>query len=614
MRTSLLSCLAGVIALSATAPSAITAALAAAPVPVPKTDEAADLEALLRDIQRTEDVARALKVRDAAQLFAAQFSDLRDQAKNDPALLKLVDDIQSGRFQSVDQAATALIGNHPRKAFLFELRGIAKTYGGDRDGALADFSQSAALGAAAATGSHAVTARQTAASALTRKGIVLSAMGQHDAAIAALKDALRTDPATTRAQQELGLIYYLRGRYTEAVGQLAPLAPSAPSAVTLLTVALADAAHRAQDHQTVQAALTPFTADALSPYLLLLRGSAALLRGDYPTAQNDYTALLARDPTRPQYRLLLAKALARTGKLDEAMATLDDPQTDQSAVTDAYAAERVLLRLAAGNVAAARAVSAPLLAAERPPKVAIGAAIALFLAEEDTPGALRWLDQLITRHPSATAHEHRASLHASQGRYPDAVTDFAAASTLAPQDTAILRQLALAATRADMPDQTLTAASALVALAPTASSFAFAGAVAEDAGDPLQAERYYRQALSTGGSFLATHNLAVLLARQGQFAKARPLAERALEERPQLGPVQHNWGWILANSGALAEARPFLETAAHTNGTDPVLWLRLALVRGALGDADAAAQARDKAHTLDPGSTANAGITDLMSN
>ena len=93
----------------------------------------------------------------------------------------------------------------------------------------------------------------------------------------------------------------------------------------------------------------------------------------------------------------------------------------------------------------------------------------------------------------------------------------------------------------------------------------------------------------------ALNNLAWLYQRQGEFTKARELAERALAISPSDARVTNTLGWILLNQGEAARAVAYLTAAELSAPGSPDIQYHLAV---ALQRAGRAADARAMLETL----------------
>ena len=95
----------------------------------------------------------------------------------------------------------------------------------------------------------------------------------------------------------------------------------------------------------------------------------------------------------------------------------------------------------------------------------------------------------------------------------------------------------------------------------------------------------------------ALNNLAWLYQRQGEFTKARELAERALAISPSDARVTNTLGWILLNQGEAARAVAYLTAAELSAPGSPDIQYHLAV---ALQRAGRAADDFDFAAAKDP--------------
>jgi Flp pilus assembly protein TadD len=84
-----------------------------------------------------------------------------------------------------------------------------------------------------------------------------------------------------------------------------------------------------------------------------------------------------------------------------------------------------------------------------------------------------------------------------------------------------------------------------------------------DTGDPIAAERAYRQALRLAPAYVpALLNLADLYRARGMDPQAEPLLLKALDLMPDQASVQHSMGLLRVRQGNLGAALPYLQKAA----------------------------------------------------
>ncbi|WOI54493.1 tetratricopeptide repeat protein [Parvularcula sp. LCG005] len=557
------------------------------------------LDALVRRLQLTSTaVETAERFGDVSRLFASQFTELSDRVSGDAALSVMVTALGTGQFDKTEKAADAYLDIHPESALAFEIRGLARSYLDRLDDALVDFSTAARLAPESAIPP-------------TRRGVVLAAMGRRSDAEMALRDALKIDPTSRRAAQQLGFELYKDGRYAEALPYLKQGRVEDQTQFTIIETVLIDAAYRLNDMATVADILGARSRTDLSSYLLMMRGSAYLLTGAPEDAVADFRALVAQADAPPQSQLLLARALARAGEQDETFLILKNMEASRS-LAQAERTEFVALALDAGGVSEARQMAAPLLADPAPLDPAtLDVLIRLFVAEKNTDGALAFLSERLERRPSSTLYERRASLNAARRAYSDAVDDYRSAILLTPDDPGLYRELALAHSRAGNRVEAVTTAKRLTGLSRLPSDWSFLGALYEDVNRPAAAQEAYEKALSLGPDFLASHNLSVAYARNGDFEKALPLSAAAYERQPDNAAVQHSYGWILANTGDLKKGLALLEKAAVQSPTDALLQYRLSIVLGADGQKQKAKALREAAVMADSGVAGKSGRDNL---
>jgi DNA-binding winged helix-turn-helix (wHTH) protein/tetratricopeptide (TPR) repeat protein/TolB-like protein len=153
--------------------------------------------------------------------------------------------------------------------------------------------------------------------------LLLSANGRHDDAISEIQFALEADPTSPRTNLYYGMLLVMARRYDDAVAQLkkTPIEMGVTNLQVYLTMALAQARKGRLD----QALATLDRASGRTPTPVQLTAHRAYILGA-ANRRAEAEPLLAQlsdsDPLRPAH-IVIAAALACSGRMDDAMARLD---------------------------------------------------------------------------------------------------------------------------------------------------------------------------------------------------------------------------------------------------------------------------------------------------
>ncbi len=291
------------------------------------------------------------------------------------------------------------------------------------------------------------------------------------------------------------------------------------------------------------------------------RHAASLFeQGRHAQAEAQARALLARLPTNPDVRHLLALAVLNQGRAAEALELVDgllremprDPfalNTRAAAcralgrTDDAISAWRAALAVEPGYADAAVNLATALAAAGR-------AAEALQLAAE---GAAR-MPQFMPFH--AVAGEAAAAL----GRHEDARSHLAQALHLAPGHPGVLATLGEVQHRLGRHAEALACFDAVVAALPgDTGAHTNRGRALLALRRPGEAEAAFRRAVERDPKIAAAwHNLAVALNEQGRFGECEEAERRALQLDPAYAEASFTLASALSGLGRAAEAEAVL--------------------------------------------------------
>ena len=365
--------------------------------------------------------------------------------------------------------------------------------------------------------------------------------------------------------------------------------------------------------------------DPLAPGLQLALGTAALRSGDYDLAMGAAETAALDDPEWPEPQLLMARALAASGRDEEALAKVEAIST--AAPNPLIDLEYARLLADTGKVAEARAKLAELVTrfGERPE---INRTLAfLDLAAGDLDGADQRFDALDDAGADRfESFYYRAQIAAERGDPEGARRYFGRISSgpyLVPAQLATAESLVragqseeavehLTAFGFDHPAQAFDVleykAQILLSMQRPADALAVydealrykptAVSVLLSRGALLEQEGRMREALAdleravaiAPDDPLAANAYGYILAnRTRQARKAWRYVRRAYEIQPRSAAIQDSVGWALFKLGRVEEARSHLEEALDLL-PDPEIASHLADVLWKLGDRDAATE------------------------
>jgi tetratricopeptide (TPR) repeat protein len=103
-----------------------------------------------------------------------------------------------------------------------------------------------------------------------------------------------------------------------------------------------------------------------------------------------------------------------------------------------------------------------------------------------------------------------------------------------------------------------------------------AAQAAEQTGDSVRAEKYYRQALDsdTQGAE-AANGLGLMVAKRGETSEAKGLFEKAIRLKPGFGSAINNLGVLFLNTGQVNDAVAAFEYGLKAAPDDDILYLNL---------------------------------------
>lgn len=535
-------------------------------------------------------------------------------------------------------AATQLRQSRPAKA-LETLQPLLQDTG-TRDSAVAMLAGEAYLAngdvrrageffeAAKAAGGNEALARTRLGQLMLRKGDV--ERGEQELVVASSLSAQSTEP-------EL-LLFSLHLRRNELVKALAAAQaiikkqPQNPMGPVLAGTAQAMQRDRAAARQSFEAALK------LKPdHVPALRALADLdvAEGKAVDAQKRYDALLAKKPDDDQLLLAVANLQERTGRGDDAVKTLRKAVSANPKARDAVVAlaQQLLRRKDAAGALEVAQEAVRNNPDEMSLAMLLGAAQEAAGASKD---ALRTLSALVLKEPNATAPLVRlAQLQARQRDYDGAATTLSRALERAPNNDALVRDLAAVYLQAGKPDQALKVSKDLQVRKPeSAVGHLLEGEVRASAKKWPEAERAYRAALkvdprsgvAAGKVFSVLHaagkpkdadgfaaqwtadhpndiGMRLLVAdralKSRQFAAAIQQYEAALRVQPEQPLVLNNLAWALGQVKD-PKAIPTAERAAALAPNSPDVLDTLGMLQLQGGDPKKGLETMQRVRDLAP--------------
>jgi cellulose synthase operon protein C len=353
-----------------------------------------------------------------------------------------------------------------------------------------------------------------------------AAAGRDEAAAIDFRNAVKNDPNSAEANRKLGDANVTLGRNEEA-------------------------------YRAYLRAVTIDPGDAVSQIAM---GRLLLDAGRYEEAKMRADAVLERDATNIDAQLLAASTLAETKALGG----------DR---TDAESAFRTAVRMAGRSAAAHVAFARFLISAERPADAGKELAQALAAAPDDE-----------------LANRAMAAFCQAQGRFADAEPYFKRAAAVPHQK--LRSTLALADYLAEA--RRYAEEREVLAKAPTDGAHAQAvrlrlAALEYDTGSHDKAHDLLERALKRGPSAEGLALKARFLAAEGHAADALATAHAALDLDPRQGAALLIVGTLSARDGRLSEAEHAFSELLRVRPWDADAKVRLARVKLAAGDANAAA-------------------------
>lgn len=446
--------------------------------------------------------------------------------------------------------------------------------------------------------------------------------------------AHRIDPADPGAQNNLGVLYFRRGLFDEAIEAFSrALALDERMRVARRNLEIAYGKTGSLKNRTIELEHRLATSpDDISA--LVECGIADKSAGNLDQAEKRFRRALQHDPDSSVLHFFLAELFYNRGNGEEALRFLRrsidlnpaNPDAhylagfilgDLGRVDEAREANRRAVALnprlsrAEANLALDASDYEESAVPEASPKPELAAhcgsphltlALALRLKGYHIEAMRECRAALNAGEDPAATLEAKASLHLALGQPADALDAYERRVALGGATPRILNQRAIALYllgRSSEAEQTLR--DCIVCRPTYAAAENNLGALLWDAGRLREATNYFRRAARDGDSLdSARINLALALYRQGHFQLALDAYRAVIHEQQE-----HPLAWcgvarVLIEFGRFAEARDACLRAIRTDQSVAQAHAILGVALSALGDVDGAAGASERAHKLDP--------------
>jgi len=445
--------------------------------------------------------------------------------------------------------------------------------------------------------------------------------------------ARRVDPADPGAQNNLGVLYYRRGMYDDAVGAFSrALALDERMRVARRNLEIAYGEVGLLERRVTElGARLEASPDDIG--LLVESGIAEKTAGHLDEAERKFRRALSHDPNSSVLHFFLAEIFYNRGLGEEAMRFLRRSIDLNPANPDAhYLAGFILGDL--GRVEEAREANRRAVALN---PALTRAQANLSLESRHTAGD-RGLDvpSSQTNRRAPTAHLTLALALRLKGYHAEALRECRAALDAGEDPAVALEAIASLHLLLGQPHQALAAYDRAVAVnannprvwnqrgialylmgrsndaeesfrqcIENGNSYAAAhnnlGALLWDAGEAREATNEFRRAARNDRGLLSARlNLALALFRQGHFQLSLDAYRNVLRDQPEHATAWDGVGRVLLEFGEFAEARDACVRAIQADPNLPSAHHSLSLAFSGLGDGEAAAECEARAFELDP--------------
>lgn len=487
--------------------------------------------------------------------------------------------------------------------------------------------------------------------AYTILGSAYLAKGMQKEGLEALNAATRLDPELADPYLKKGMYNLSRGNIAEVENDLATAVKAAPEALNsrlILSSYYLQRNNRAKAFEVLKSGLRGKSGDvplyfamarirfaerkadegaellekakksnpgSFEPYFAL--ASHYALDGDINKALQQYSAVLAKDPSNARAQLRVASLLEVAGREYEALEWYQKAKKSRS--PEAYQElahffersendETALKTLAEGIAYFPRSADLQeqkgLLLLKRnqykdalktgsdletlDPERAFRLKVSVYQAMKKYSEAIFQARKAIQLSPgSSFGYQLLASVYQAQNKPEEAVEALKKGVALEHGSHRIALMLADAYSRSRKPQEAMNVCDEIIRKEPGyAPAYFTQGTFLEAAGDKKGAVRKYQAALAVAGNFVpALNNLAILYADGfGAPEEAIRLAEEALAMEPLNPGIMDTLGYALLKGGRNAEARKYLEKADGMSPGNPTINYHLALFHKAAGE------------------------------
>jgi tetratricopeptide (TPR) repeat protein len=445
--------------------------------------------------------------------------------------------------------------------------------------------------------------------------------------------ARRIDPADPGAQNNLGVLYYRRGLFDDAIAAFSrALALDERMRVARRNLEIAYARAGAAENRTQQLeerlAAAPDDVGAL-----VESGIAEKTAGNLDQAEKKFRRAMEHDPDSSVLHFFLAEIFYNRGNGEEALRFLRRSIDLNPANPDAHYLAGFILgdlgRLDEAREANRRAValnprlsraeanlaldSSPLEAtaapkesvpesAASPGSAHLTLALALRLKGYHVEALKECQAALAAGEDKAATLEAMGSLHLFLGRPGDGLAAYDRRIALGGASPRVINQRGIALYllgRTSEAEQTFR--DCMVRSPGYAAAENNLGALLWDTGKLREATNHFRRAARDDKSLeSARMNLALALFRQGHLQLALDAYRAVIHDQPDHPLAWCGVGRVLLEFGRFAEARDACVRAIQADATIAQAHAVLSQALAGLGDADGAARAEDRASKLDP--------------
>ena len=416
------------------------------------------------------------------------------------------------------------------------------------------------------------------ASAHNNLGVLYYNKGLYDEAVAAFQRALELDPRMDVAQGNLEIAYLGSGRALARVGELRDilgLAPSDREARWELGRTLALLGQNAQAAEEFSELLRYHPNDLGA---LIQLGLAAKAAGDIEAAARTFQAALVADPGSSLVHFYLAEVAYGRGLNDEALTLLEqalalDPRNHEALYLLGFVLGDLGRHDEAGQ-ATERAIQLNPALSSAAPNLALARK-----REEYVEAAQREAPMEVVREATLT-HYNLGLAFRKKAYYAEALREYELA-VRGGEDRDLVEQ-AMAEVhllRRDTPEALRLYNDLLTRLPDSPKLLNERGVALHQSGQYAEAQASYLAAVAIDPSYALSHNnLGVALYHGGNPSAANDAFQRALEVQPGLAKARLNQALLLYKGKRFPQALEAYRTVLVTEPENPVAWNGVGLV------------------------------------